>query len=155
MLNRLYTVQLGGVTNVKKLLLMGIVVILLSLISGIWPYIKTSYLHRPIKVEDISSMTLWGGHGGHRDATQEEIRNIVNWFNSASKIRANKGFAGETPASGIIIKEINGEEFGIIRSGKDFEVQRKGEFGEVYSYWAIQNEIKTLLDELAQFYGPN
>lgn len=136
----------------KKFLLVGIVVLLLS---GIWTYVNTSYLHRPIKVEDISSVTLWGGHGGHRDATQEEIINIVNWFNSASEIRANKGFAGETPDSGIVLKEKNGKEFSILRSGKDFEVQREGKVGERYSYWAIQNEIKALLNELAKFYGPS
>lgn len=118
-------------------------------------YARTSYLPRPIKVEDISSINLWGGHRGHRDATQEEIRNIVIWFNSASEIRPNKGFAGETPDSGIVLKEKNGKEFSIFRSGKDFEVQREGKLGERYSYWAIQNEIKTLLDDLAQFYGPS
>jgi len=139
---------------VKKSLFIGVVVLLL--ISGIWTHVKTSNLHHPVKVEDISSITLWGVHGGYQEATQtegatqEEIKNIVNWFNSVSDIRENRAFAGETPDSGIIIKEKNGEEFSIIRSGKDFEVQRKNKSGETYSYWAIQKEIKKLLDELAQ-----
>ena len=83
-------------------------------------------------------------------ATQEEIYNIVNWFNSASGIRENKDFAGETPDSGIILNEKNGKEFRILRSGKDFEVQRYDELGNNRSYWANQKEIRTLLDELAQ-----
>lgn len=133
---------------IKKSLFIGIV--LLLVISGIWTHVKTSNLHRPIKLENISSIVLWGGHGGQKEATQEEIRNIVNWFNYASDIRKNKGFAGETPDSGMVLKEKNGEEIRIVRSGKDFEVQREDKSGKIYSYWAVQKEIKTLLDKLAQ-----
>lgn len=134
----------------KKSLLVGVVVLLLSLFLGMCTYVKTSNLHRSIKVEDISSITLWGGYGGYKEATQEEIGKIVNWFNSASGIRENEGFAGETPGSGIILNEKNGEKFSIIRSGKDFEVQRNDRSGKKRSYWAIQKEIKALLNELAQ-----
>jgi hypothetical protein len=134
----------------KKSLSVGIVVFLLTF--GIWIYAETSNLHHPIKVEDISRIILWGS-GGYEEATQEEISNIVNWFNSASGIRENKDFAGTTPDSGIIIKENNGNEFSIIRSGKDFEVQRKDALGINHSYWAIQKEIKILLDELSQKKG--
>ncbi|KJR44378.1 hypothetical protein UF75_5245 [Desulfosporosinus sp. I2] len=64
-------------------------------------------------------------------------------------VRENKDFAGTTPDSGIIVKEKNGKEFSILRSGKDFEVQRKDALGQIHSHWAIQKEIKTLLDELS------
>lgn len=135
----------------RKSLTIGIVLIVLLLIcAGIWAYSRSSNLHRPIKVENISSLTLWSGHADQKKATQEEIVSLVNWFNSASDIRENKTFAGETPDSGIVVKEKNGEEISIIRSGKDFEVQRYTKSGKIYSYWAIQKEIKTLLDDLAQ-----
>jgi len=134
-------------TMFKKSLFVGVIVLLLTF--GIWTYAETSNLHRPIKVEDVSRMILWGV-GGYKEATQEEVSNIVNWFNSASGIRENKDFVGTTPDSGIIVKEKNGKEFSIIRSGKDFEVQRNDALGKNHSYWAIQKEIKTLLDELSQ-----
>ncbi|MDQ7092560.1 hypothetical protein REC12_03035 [Desulfosporosinus sp. PR] len=87
----------------RKSLTIGIVLIVLLLIcAGIWAYSRSSNLHRPIKVENISSLTLWSGHTDEKKATQEEIANLVNWFNSASDIRENKTFAGETPDSGII-----------------------------------------------------
>ncbi|MGC7871320.1 hypothetical protein ACPUYX_07270 [Desulfosporosinus sp. SYSU MS00001] len=123
-------------------------------ILGIWNYFKVSNLHRPLKVEEISSINLWGGHfaGNNRgrEATQEEVGDIVDWFNSASDIRENKDFAGETPDSGIVINEKDGEEFSIIRSGRDFEVQRHDKSGRTYSYWATQKDIKVLLDKLTQ-----
>jgi len=130
----------------KKFFLVMAILLLITL--SLWNHVKTSNLHLPIKAEDISRVTLWGVDG-HKEATQEDVYNIINWFNSASDIRENIDFAGETPDSGIIIYEKNGKELSIIRSGKDFEVQRNDESGKRYSYWAIQNDIKILLGELA------
>lgn len=131
----------------KKLLLLGVIIFLVALVA--WKSVNTMNLHRPIMVENISSIRLWGVYGVDRVATEPEVINIVNWFNSAKGIRENKEFAGTTEDSGIIVVEKNGSKFGIGRSGEDFEVQRKDEQGKLRSYWARQKEIKELLDKLA------
>lgn len=131
----------------KKSLLFGLSVFLLALV--IWNYVNTSNLHRTIMVENVSNIRLWSGYGVDRVATEQEVINIVNWFNSAKGIRENKEFAGTTEDSGIIVEEKNGSRFSIGRSGEDFEVQRKDEQGKLRSYWARQKEIKELLDKLA------
>lgn len=133
----------------KKSLLLAVIIFLVALAA--WKFVNTSNLHRPIKVENISRITLWGGYNGvNREATEQEVINIVNWFNSAYDIRGNKKFAGTTEESGIRIEEKNGIRFSIGRSGEDFEVQRKDEKGILRSYWARKKEIKELLDELAK-----
>jgi hypothetical protein len=108
-------------------------------------------LHRPIKVENIARITLWGGYNGvNREASEQEVTNIVNWFNSVYDIRENKEFAGTTEESGVKIEEKDGTRFIIGRSGEDFEVQRKDQKGKLRSYWARQKDIKELLDQLVK-----
>ncbi|MDR3586343.1 MAG: hypothetical protein P4L59_13635 [Desulfosporosinus sp.] len=53
----------------KKSLVTGIAVLLFLSILGIWNYVKISNLHRPIKAEDISSITLWNSYVVHKEAT--------------------------------------------------------------------------------------
>jgi len=133
----------------KKSLLL--IVILFLVVPVAWKSVNNSSLHRPIKVENIARITLWGGYiGVSREASEQEVTNIVNWFNSAYDIRENKEFAGTTEESGIKIEEKDGTGFSIGRSGGDFEVQRKDQKGKLRSYWARQKDIKELLDQLAK-----
>jgi hypothetical protein len=138
----------GESNMAKKSLLLAIAI--LFIVVAAWKCENPSNWHRPIKVDDISRIILWGSYNGvYRDATQQEVINIVNWFNSADDIR-NANFVGTTEESGIKVELKNCDKFGIGRSGQDFEVQRKDAFGISRSYWARQNEIKELLDELAK-----
>jgi hypothetical protein len=133
----------------KKSLVLVVIMFLVVLVA--WKYVNTTNLHRPIKVENIARITLWGGYNGvDKEASEQEVTNIVNWFNSAYDIRENKEFAGTTEESGIKIEEKDGTRFSIGRSGEDFEVQRKDQKGKLRSYWVRQKDIKELLDELAK-----
>jgi hypothetical protein len=134
----------------KKLLVLGVIIVLGVLVA--WKSTNISTLHRPIKVENISRITLWSVWGVNRQATQQEVINIVNWFNSSTDVR-DANFVGTTEESGITVEEKDGSRFSINRSGEDFEVSRKDEKGTLRSYWARQKEIKSLLDELAKKRG--
>lgn len=129
----------------KKLLLLAFIVLAVALV--LWSYLSPSKWHQPIKVDDISNITLWGRTS--REATQEDVINIVKWFNSAYDIR-NANFVGTTEESGINVVMKNGEKVSIGRSGKDFEVQRKDKRGVYRSYWARQPQLKQLLDNLTK-----
>ena len=131
----------------KKLLLLGVIVFLVALVTC--KSVNTLNLHRPIMVENVPHIRLWSVYGVDRLATEQEVINIINWFDSAKDIRENEEFAGTTEDSGIKVEEKNGSKFSIARSGEDFEVQRKDEQGKLRSYWARQKEIKDLLDKLA------
>jgi hypothetical protein len=128
-----------------------LVVIMFLVMLVVWKYVNTTNLHPPIKVKSITRITLWGGYNGvDKEASEQEVTNIVNWFNSAYDIRENKEFAGTTEESGIKIEGKDGTRFSIGRSGEGFEVQRKDQKGKLRSYWARQKDIKKLLDELAK-----
>jgi hypothetical protein len=128
-----------------------LVVIMFLVMLVVWKYVNTTNLHPPVKVESITRITFWGGYNGvDREASEQEVTNIVNWFNSAYDIRENKEFAGTTEESGIKIEGKDGTRFSIGRSGEGFEVQRKDQKGKLRSYWARQKDIKKLLDELAK-----
>lgn len=110
-----------------------------------------SSLHKKISLTDVSSIRLWGEgikeKTDGREATGEEMKKIVDWFNQATDIRENKNLAGTTPDAGIFIQLKNGSLINIIRSGSDFEIQRDIN-GEMVSYWAKQPDIKALLDQM-------
>jgi hypothetical protein len=110
----------------------------------LWSWFSEKELHQPITADTIESITFWG-IGNEIKATNEEIIQMVNWFNSATDIRANKHFAGSTPESGIMIKLKSGNIIGIISSGDNFEVQRNDVKKENISYWAKEPNIFELL----------
>lgn len=129
--------------------------ILISMISVglISLLLVTSKLHRPIKISNAQSITIWSHTNWEftsRVVNNEEEQKIVTWFNSITDIRNNKYFAGITPSAGIIIKLKNGKEIAIINSGADFEVQSDNYFGKRISYWGKQKDIKNLLDEASK-----
>ncbi|MDD5602722.1 MAG: hypothetical protein PHG48_01395 [Eubacteriales bacterium] len=100
--------------------------------------------HKSIKLIDIESINIWGNTT--RIASSDEVRDIVNWFNSITDIRANKDFEGTTPEAGIVIKLKTGDSILILKSGIDFEVQRTNIFGKRISYWGKEANIRRLLE---------
>jgi hypothetical protein len=110
----------------------------------LWSWFSEKELHQLITADSVKSITFWG-IGNEKQATEEEIIQIVHWFNSAGDIRANKHFAGSTPESGIIIELSSGNRIGIISSGDNFEVQRNDVKKENISYWAKEPNIFELL----------
>ena len=132
---------------VKKLLTMSFLVVLVVLVVRV--FLNPATWHQQIRVEDVSRIILNGFGTGDIDATTQEVENIVTWFNSAYDIR-DANFVGTTADSIITVVMRNGERFSISHGGKDFEVQRKDRLGILRSYWARQQDIKQLLDDLAK-----
>lgn len=123
------------------------VILLMFLVFAVWRWHIAYSLHKPVNLQDVSRIEVWGVHTNTRSVTNAESEKIVSWFNSATNIRENKEFAGTTPDSGIRIEIKSKETIGIINSGKDFEVQREIN-GRNVSYWAEQRDIDNLLDQL-------
>ncbi len=115
---------------------------------------SSNRIHRPLNIDNVSNICLWanGDKIGRiqKLSNDKEKKEIVNWFNSVWDIRRNKGFAGETPQSGIVISLKQGKNILILRSGSDFEIQRNDAKNphKTISYWARQQEIKNLLELL-------
>lgn len=126
--------------NSFKIILIAIVAI--GLISY---HFLNSSLHEQINVNDVESINFWGNITDV--ARSVEKQDIVEWFNSMTNIRENKGFAGTTPDAGIIIKLKTGNQISIINSGADFEVQRLNRLGDVISYWGKQPYIRSIFYE--------
>ena len=127
----------------------------LMLIICLWLFWQSSNrIHRPLNIDNVSDIYLWAEDEKfgriQKLATDDEKKQIVNWFNSVWDIRRNKGFAGATPQSGIVISLKQGKSILILRSGFNFEIQRddaKNSHKKI-SYWARQQEIKNLLELL-------
>lgn len=112
-------------------------------------------MHIKIDVNNVESIRIYGAAiKGDKFANQDEIIDIINWFNSATDIGRNKDFQGVgTPESGIIIQLKSGfgnKSIGILKSGQDFEVQRYDKHGKYVSYWGKQINIKNILKEAAE-----
>lgn len=135
------------------LLVIGVVIALVVSCNA-WKRASEQRLHVFLREDQVVSMKIWGSPEAKepvdRMATKEEISQIIRWFNAATDIRANKEFAGSTPMAGIQITLQSGKRVGIIRSGKDFEVQRDDGMKDTISYWAKQNDIRDFLNELAK-----
>lgn len=121
---------------------------IIGLLVLAWSWYSAREIHKPVSVDEVSRIRIWGASVITDMATKEETENIIKWFNSASDIRENKGFAGTTPEAGIYIDLKSGRTISIIRSGSDFEVQKGTVTGRT-SYWAKQSELRKLLDRLA------
>lgn len=127
----------------KKIILSAIILIGAYFL---WSWLSEKELHQQITVDSVESITFWGGGIGNvKQATNEEIIQMVNWFNSATDIRANKHFAGSTPESGIIIELNSGYGIYIVSSGDNFEIQRNDVKKDNISYWAKEPNIFELL----------
>jgi len=133
-----------------------IIVVAILLVGVSFFFQEFNRLYTPIDVSKVQKIELWGQQVGEvtrREATNEEVSNIVKWFNSTTDIRENKDFAGETPAAGIVINLKYAPDIRILRSGRDFEVQRVNWLGINKSYWTRQSDIKRLLDQLVNGSG--
>lgn len=112
-------------------------------------------LHNHIDINDVESITIngLGIKNNARNANADEIKTIVNWYNSITDIRENKDGIGTTPDSSIHIQLKYGEKKGkisILQSGTDFEIQRYDEKGNKIIYWGKQPDIKQLLLEASR-----
>jgi len=125
-----------------------VIIIIIFIIIGNLLYRRLS-VHKPISSENIASMQLWGVYKQGPKISNEEKQKIVEAFNSIYSIRRNPEFQGTTPESGITIDLKSGEHISVIKSGRDFEIQRHGD-GKAVSYWGKNRYIKTLLEELSR-----
>ncbi len=80
--------------------------------------------------------------------TQEEISDLVSWFNDCTDIRLNSEFAGEVTIVGIVITTSD-SEITILDSGENFEIQvYTSKKNQAVSYWAKQKNIEALLETI-------
>lgn len=124
-----------------------LIILLISILVIVAVYCffaNSNKLHKPINVNDVESINIIG-RTTSRIANKEETQNIVKWFNSITNIRENKDLSGTTAEAVIIIKLKTGNEISISKSGKDFEVQRTNNSGELISYWGKQSNIRDIL----------
>jgi hypothetical protein len=110
---------------------------------AIWGYVTKMNLHEKVASEDVQKVILWGEDVGNRSADEEEKAKILSWFNEVKDVRENKNLAGNTATAGIVIQLEDGEDIRVLRSGDEFEIQRKGK-----AYWAREPHLDALLDEL-------
>lgn len=130
-----------------------IIIVLVIAMSGC-----KGQLHKQISLDEVETIILWGikipeGYNG-RKATENEAKEIIEWFNSAFDISENKDFAGITPNAGIRIDLKSGEKISIFNTGKDFEVQRNDVKSKDISYWAKEQNIEQLLKDLGGEFPP-
>ncbi|AEY64484.1 hypothetical protein [Clostridium sp. BNL1100] len=135
---------------IKKLVVIPILFILISLagIKYLIPLDKS--VHKEIRKEDVLRIESWGakviGHTEIKDPVLFD--NIIKWFNNSYDIRENPEFAGTTPEAGIIIILKSGKGISILEGARDFEVQRNDIRDKNISYFAKQKDIGKYLDDL-------
>ncbi|MEQ8154652.1 MAG: hypothetical protein ABRQ25_07195 [Clostridiaceae bacterium] len=138
----------------KKVLI--IILILMFTIFAVyrWRTNSINSIHEHINITDVESVEIEGSaiKGDVRIATENEMKDIVNWFNSISDIRKNKDFRGTTSESHIIILLKSKNKISVSRSGWNFEVQRYDKSGKWISYWGKQPDIERILEEAARKY---
>jgi hypothetical protein len=125
-----------------------IFIIIIVFIIGVALLYRKSSVHKQISSDNISNIQLWGVSEKQREAINDEKEKIIEEFNSINSILRNKDFQGTTSNSGIAINLKSGKHIIIIKSGRDFEIQR-AEDGEQISYWGKNKYIKYLLEELS------
>lgn len=117
-------------------------------------YYNIIAIHRKIDANDVESIKIYGtAIKGEKYATTDEIKDIINWFNSATDLRRNRyGEGVGTPESNILIQLKSGagkKIINILKSGQDFEIQRYDKMGNWVCYWGKQADIKRVLKEAA------
>jgi hypothetical protein len=133
----------------------GVIMVLVSIfiIIGVqrWHIYSVNSIHTQISISDIECIRISGTaiKGDGKIATEDEMKNIVNWFNSISDIRENKDFQGTTEESIITILLKSKSKISIGRSGRNFEVQRYNKNGKRISYWGKQPDVEKILEEAA------
>jgi len=136
----------------KNQLTIALVLVLICVGAKMWNDHYINSIHSHININDIETIKISGiaVENQYKLATKDEIKNIVNWFNSTSHIHSNPDFKGTTGDSSIIITLKSKKEIAIIRSGEDFEIQRYNKKGKWISYWGEQGEIKRVLEDSAK-----
>lgn len=76
-----------------------IFLIIISLVFGYYTYNNSNIVHKHIDVNNVASISIHGDgiKDKVRNASVEEIQDIVNWYNSINDIRKNKDGSGTTP----------------------------------------------------------
>ncbi len=107
-------------------------------------------IHVPIKEEDVQDVIIYDSKfdsTSYRHMTQEEISDLVRWFNNCTDIRLNSEFAGEVTIVGIVITTSD-SQISILDSGENFEIQVSKK-NKAVSYWAKQKNIEALLETIS------
>ena len=116
-----------------------------------WNTYYINSMHVQISISDVESIKFDGRaiKNSYKIATEDEVKNVVTWFNSISNVRGNLDFQGTTADSHIIIILKSKKEILIAKSGRDFEIQRYNSKGRWISYWGKQADIRKILQEAA------
>ncbi len=108
-------------------------------------------IHVPIKEDDVQDVIIYDSKfdsSSYKHMTQEEISDLVSWFNDCTDIRLNSEFAGEVTIVGIVITTSD-SEITILDSGENFEIQvYTSKKNQAVSYWAKQKNIEALLETI-------
>jgi len=129
----------------KSLLQVLLLLICIALLSA------CASIHIPLKEDEVIDVIVYDSKydsTAYHQMTQEEISNLIGWFNDCTDVCLNSNFAGEGSIVGITITT-NDREITISDSGEDFEIQvYTPEKNETISYWAKQKDIETLLESI-------
>lgn len=146
------TKPIMGGDLLKKAALTVISIIIVLLVGFAWQKNAVKAFHEPINIADVSRIELWGQTQMKGIAREEEVGNIIKWFNSSTDIRKNEYSVSHTSSerTGIVIelKPRSPANTIIIKSLKTgFEVHR-ADIGKEVRYWAKQPNLENYLDQL-------
>lgn len=100
----------------------------------------------PVAIKDVEKIEFHEpGKLKAREATYEETRQIVEWYNAMHSFKANSTLAGTTPNAGVSITLKSGGSIGITalgQRGRNLEFQAKG---IEYPYFATQDDLYKLI----------
>lgn len=137
-------------THLNKKLILGITLGFIAAVA-IWWYYNASIKHPyPITLEDVAKVELHGAKPDFKDreANPEEVKQIVDWYNSMRSFKANSTLAGTTPNAGIVIILNSGKSIGITglgQEGRNLEFQAQG---MKYPYFATQDDLRNLIGKI-------
>lgn len=107
--------------------------------------------HESIIESDINEIWVSRNQeaGEFDQLSADTFSDMVKWFNSCTDIRPNPDFAGTAgPLVSIKIMHTS-KNIMILKSGEDFEIQvHYFDDKKPVSYWAKQDNIKKMLDEI-------
>lgn len=137
-------------THLNKKLILGITLGIIAAVT-IWWYYSSSIKHPyPITLDDVAKVELHGAKPENKDreATSEEAKQIVNWYNSMSSFKANSSLAGTTPNAGIVIILKSGKSIGITGLGQEGRTLEFQAQGMKFPYFATQDDLRNLIGKI-------
>lgn len=123
---------------------------LIAVVAIWWYFNASNKLPYPITLEDVAKVELHGAKPENKDreATPEEVKQIVDWYSSMRSFKANSTLAGTTPNAGIVIVLKSGKSIGITglgHQGRNLEFHAQS---MKYPYFAIQNDLRNLIGKI-------